>query len=349
MIVTDAVKNYFCGSGIKLKTVSFKGEVDAMGVFTDSLGLLGIKKGIILSTGRAEAIQGKNSRPNSGANFGGHFFSDEHFITRSDMCDGVVLEFDFIPEFDSISFCFVFGSEEYPEFVGKEFNDAFALLVWGKQPYTKPKNIGILPNGSNIMINNINHLRNAEWYIANDQLTNTLFDFVEYDGFTKPMHVGCKVIPGKLHHLKILIADLEDCEYDSGILLEAASFKSISTQKAVPLKRTYTFKFEVDEANLQKKEIGHIKRFTDSLALFQFDSIIIIGHTDSTGDEAYNDILSLKRAETIATFFAAANVKAKQIRCEGKGSSMPIKSNDTREGRSANRRVEIWYYRKMKR
>ena len=85
---------------------------------------------------------------------------------------------------------------------------------------------------------------------------------------------------------------------------------------------------------------------TDSLSQFAFDSIIIIGHTDSTGDETLNKQLSSNRAHTIATYFKKANVKTSTLRTEGKGSSVPLKSNSTESGRTLNRRVEILFYHK---
>ena len=128
-IPDQIVRSYFLGSGISIKKVSYKGEADALGLFTDKKAITGFSEGLIISNGRADLLPGKNSRPNAGANFGKHFFFDQDFITNANMCDGAVLEFDFVPLFDSIVFRFVFGSEEYPEFVGKNFNDAFFFYI----------------------------------------------------------------------------------------------------------------------------------------------------------------------------------------------------------------------------
>lgn len=341
------VTDYFMGTGVSVSNVLYRGEPNALGVFSDSMRLTGFRKGIIISSGRVELFQGKNSRPNSGANFGHNFFFDEDFITSAEMCDGAVLEFDFIPEYDSIAFRFVFGSDEYPEFVGKNFNDAFALLVkpkFGK--YTKPKNIGTLPNGTTVMINNVNHKKNSEFYVANDYFEAPLYNELEYDGLTKPIVAACRVIPNQPYHLKIIIADLEDCEYDSGVLLEALSFNSISTKKRKPFRRNYFFSFKTNESVLEPNEISKLKRLTDSLSRFAFDSIIIIGHTDSSGNVLLNQQLSLDRANTIAGYFKKTGVKTSAIRSEGRGSSVPLRPNNTEQGKAFNRRVEILFYRK---
>lgn len=67
------------------------------------------------------------------------------------------------------------------------------------------------------------------------------------------------------------------------------------------------------------------------------------GHADSTGPAAYNKKLSQKRAETARDYGVAAGIKPEQTRVTARGESMPVADNDTEEGRSANRRVEIYF------
>lgn len=340
------VRNYFLGKGITVSNIQYKGDMNALGIFEDSSGVTGFNRGIILSSGRVELFAGTNSRTNAGANFGRNFFFDEDFITRTDMCDGALLEFDFVPLHDSIAFRFIFGSDEYPEFVGKNFNDAFALLLKPKIGRAKPKNIGTLPNGTTVMINNVNAKKNAEWYVANDYFEAPLYRELEYDGLTKPIVAASKVIPGQPYHLKIIIADLGDCDYDSGVLLEALSFNSYSTKKPKPIRKNYFFSFKSNESVLEGTEEKKLKRLTDSLYRQSFDSIIIIGHTDSSGNEIFNKQLSENRAKSLANAFSKAGIKTTYIRTEGKGSSIPLRPNHTEAGRAINRRVEILFYLK---
>jgi outer membrane protein OmpA-like peptidoglycan-associated protein len=70
-------------------------------------------------------------------------------------------------------------------------------------------------------------------------------------------------------------------------------------------------------------------------------SMIVQGHTDSRGTDAYNDKLSQDRAESVRQFLIDEGVPADQIRAVGKGEGNPIASNDSAEGRANNRRVEI--------
>lgn len=344
------VRNYFIGEGVSVSNIAYKGEPDALAIFTDPSAYLGFNEGIILSTGIARHVCGPNTRTNAGANFGRHSFLDEDMVTKTDMCDGAVLEFDFIPQKDSILFDFVFGSEEYPEFVNKEFNDIFAFYLYKKTPpRSKSYNMGKLPNGKTVMINNVNNRTNSQWYIANDLPTMTLYDFIEYDGLTKTLTASANVEPYKTYHLKIIIADLGDCEYDSGVLLRARSMSSIYSALRIqklpkPISRQIYLNFGQDSYNLLPKDEFKVRKLADSLSIYRFDSIIVVGHTDSTGSETYNKELSLKRAYTVQQLLTKQLDKSVVIKAYGKGSSVPIRPNTTADNRYINRRVELLFY-----
>jgi OOP family OmpA-OmpF porin len=69
--------------------------------------------------------------------------------------------------------------------------------------------------------------------------------------------------------------------------------------------------------------------------------IDVIGHTDSTGPEDYNQGLSERRAQAVADYIIGEDIDANIIDVSGEGESNPIASNDTREGRAENRRVDV--------
>ena len=69
--------------------------------------------------------------------------------------------------------------------------------------------------------------------------------------------------------------------------------------------------------------------------------VLVVGHTDTSGDERHNQVLSLKRAESVADNLVSKGVNEDVIRVIGRGSKEPLASNDTREGRIQNRRVDI--------
>ena len=70
------------------------------------------------------------------------------------------------------------------------------------------------------------------------------------------------------------------------------------------------------------------------------ETVLVTGHTDSTGPAAYNDGLSLRRAEAVVTYLKSIGVEATLV-AEGKGESDPVADNSTKEGRADNRRVVI--------
>jgi|GEM_PF-708898 len=79
------------------------------------------------------------------------------------------------------------------------------------------------------------------------------------------------------------------------------------------------------------------------------ENVKVIGHTDSTGPEAYNQGLSERRAKSVATYLESnTNITDDQIDSMGKGESEPVASNATRDGRAQNRRVEIHVKGKVK-
>ena len=71
------------------------------------------------------------------------------------------------------------------------------------------------------------------------------------------------------------------------------------------------------------------------------DVAIAVGHTDSVGSDAYNQALSLARAESVKAYLVSQGIPAARIKTEGKGESQPVADNATAEGRAKNRRVEI--------
>ena len=85
-----------------------------------------------------------------------------------------------------------------------------------------------------------------------------------------------------------------------------------------------------------------LDRFADGLRNNPNAEVRIIGHTDSTGSDAINDPLSLQRAESTRNYLTSRGVNGARIQVQGMGSRQPVASNSTAEGRSRNRRVEIF-------
>ena len=101
--------------------------------------------------------------------------------------------------------------------------------------------------------------------------------------------------------------------------------------------------FDFDKAVLKdqgKAELQNLGEYIQGKGITVAD-IDIVGHTDSMGDEDYNQALSERRAMAVKEFLVASGVSADIIDVSGRGESEPVADNDTEEGRAKNRRVEI--------
>jgi len=99
--------------------------------------------------------------------------------------------------------------------------------------------------------------------------------------------------------------------------------------------------FDVDSTQLKPSASDEIFRVSKVLNEYPQTTLLIAGHTDSTGSEQYNQQLSERRAEAVKNALAGNGVNPARIRTIGYGESKPIASNDSEAGRQMNRRVEI--------
>jgi outer membrane protein OmpA-like peptidoglycan-associated protein len=99
----------------------------------------------------------------------------------------------------------------------------------------------------------------------------------------------------------------------------------------------FDFDSDVVKGNAQTN-LGNLAR---SLENYPNTDVLIVGHTDATGTDAYNQALSQRRAASAKAFLVSRGVPADRIRTEGRGESEPVASNDTAEGQARNRRVEV--------
>lgn len=100
--------------------------------------------------------------------------------------------------------------------------------------------------------------------------------------------------------------------------------------------------FATNRADIQPSFRPILDRFAEGLRNNPDAEVRIIGHTDSTGNDAINNPLSLERAESTRNYLTSRGVSGARIQVDGRGSHEPIASNDSAEGRARNRRVEIY-------
>jgi OOP family OmpA-OmpF porin len=99
--------------------------------------------------------------------------------------------------------------------------------------------------------------------------------------------------------------------------------------------------FDFDKAVLKPEGMAKLDDMAGKLKAINLEVIIAVGHTDSVGTDAYNQKLSIKRAEAVKAFLMSKGVEANRIYTEGKGEKQPVQDNKSAAGRAANRRVEI--------
>lgn len=108
-----------------------------------------------------------------------------------------------------------------------------------------------------------------------------------------------------------------------------------------PLSATLRLHFATDSSKVVTDGTTEVAEFANFMKESPAYKANIVGHTDSTGSEKHNQILSEKRAEKVKSMLIENGVTADRLSASGKGESMPVASNATKEGRSENRRIEV--------
>ncbi|MBW6483163.1 MAG: choice-of-anchor L domain-containing protein [Vicingaceae bacterium] len=235
MTPTQYVQNVLVGAGVTISNVTFTGASSQLGEFNAVNTFINIPTGLILASGNVTTAIGPNNSGSAGTDLSGSGDPDLNVIAGIGTFDAAVLEFDFIPVGDSIKFNYVFGSEEYLEFVNSGVNDAFGFFLSGPGivgPFTNSAvNLALIPNSTTpVTIDNVNNLSNAAYYVDNGTGTNAPYNtnpqYIQYDGHTVVLTAKSQVVCGQTYHLKIAISDAGDGVWDSGVFLEANSLTS---------------------------------------------------------------------------------------------------------------------------
>lgn len=99
--------------------------------------------------------------------------------------------------------------------------------------------------------------------------------------------------------------------------------------------------FDFDKDTLKPEGKAKLDDLVAKTSGMNLEVIIAVGHTDTVGNDAYNQKLSVKRAEAVKGYLVGKNVEKNRVYTEGKGEKQPVADNKTKEGRAKNRRVEI--------
>ncbi len=99
--------------------------------------------------------------------------------------------------------------------------------------------------------------------------------------------------------------------------------------------------FDFDKSVLKAEGKAKLDDLASKLGLVNVETLIATGHTDSVGSDAYNDALSLRRANAVKAYLVSKGVESERVLVEGKGERQPVATNATKEGRAQNRRVVV--------
>ena len=229
------------GSGVTVSNVTFSGvrnvssryQIGYFSTATTTLAQMGFTDGVVLSTGNTSEIPlslgtnpgsvGQMSRNYSSCTAGEvrkggtcpSVINDLNILSGGfNYFNSAILEFDFVPNNSEVSFRYIFGSEEYLEWVNSSYNDVFGFFVDGV-------NVALTPgSGDPITINTINTSQNSGLFVDN---TTGIYN-TQMDGFTKSLQITLKGLSAGLHTMEFAIADAGDAVLDSWIFIEAKSF-----------------------------------------------------------------------------------------------------------------------------
>lgn len=265
------VDNVLVGRGIRVGNAECLTERRALGRYTCPENPVGIKSGVLLSTGYAYTAAGPNTTPGMTAQF-----SDAQRRSKGDrdlnrLTKGLrtqevtIVEFDFIPMDNKVEFEYAFGSEEYTEYVGSRFNDVFGFFVSG--PGQVKRNVALLPQSKKfVSINNVSQKNHKDLFVENDPFVNmTLYKNIKY----KPRVSRWQRIKGALFGKRKMQGD-------------SVLFYTMKRSKAVNKKLMEMFQFDgftrkmTVEFYAEPYEVHHIKLAIGDVGDKAFDSGVFI-------------------------------------------------------------------------
>ncbi len=226
------------GGGLaSVSNVTYTGANGAAGAFVDTGTAVGFGDGLVLGSGSVQTtssstscsrgVEGPNSCGGNTTSNGTSGDADLTALANVTTNDASVLEFDFVPQFSTVQFDYVFASDEYNEFANSPFNDVFGFFVNGVNCATvgtdpaEPVSVNTI-NGGNPLGTDPHH---SELY--RDNSAGTLD--TEMDGLTTVLQCNALVTPNATNHMKLAIADGSDSSLDSNVFIKAGSLVSGSS------------------------------------------------------------------------------------------------------------------------
>ncbi|MCB9252185.1 MAG: choice-of-anchor L domain-containing protein [Flavobacteriales bacterium] len=285
------VNNVLVGDGIKTSNIKLTGYKRAAGFFENgSNTALEMNAGIVLSTGIAMLAKGPNNvgdRTTSelGSGSAGSELLGPYAIGK--VFDAAVLEFDFVPQTEEITFNYIFASEEYIEYVDKGVSDIFGFFISGPG-IPDQQNVALVP-GTNltVSIDNVNYKRNPKYFRFNTPGEPTL----QADGLTVTLTAKLNLMPCKTYTIKLAIADVGDDLLDSYVFIESGSFKHTTNIGKDTFICTEGFDIELDAGNPGRRVLWSTGETTQKIKVSTFGEYWVEVFTDCGSFKDHKKIL----------------------------------------------------------
>lgn len=263
--IDTILKYHLAGEAVELSNGKFNNQpgvvtYDQIGIFNrNNYTQFPFETGLVMTTGAVSIAAGPNSSGSSSSAIT-NFYTDATLqssgLATSTLNGCAALDFDFLAYADTFAFNYVFGSEEYPDFVCATFNDIFVFFLTGPDPVTgisTTKNVAIIPNtvsaanpnGLPVSISTVNggggnsnpgcyNGTYSNYFISSSTGQNG----VEYNGRTVALSAEGKILACETYHMHLAIGNVGDNSYDSGVFLEGKSFNSSISTKLM-MRNTY--------------------------------------------------------------------------------------------------------------
>lgn len=248
--IADYVNNHLLGLGVTATNITFTGNNAQIGSFDGTGAGFGFLDGTVISSGEVNSLVPGTFGNDDFFTFQntGDLITVAQSVTTNPSAGNIdeshdmgILEFDFVPQSDLVSFNFIFGSNEYTQWINSQYNDAFGFFVSGpgiSGPFSAPAafpngsaNLALVP-GTNLPIT-ISTIYpagtgsgapaglNPQYYVDNSSQTS-----LALNGYTVPVNISFPVVCGETYHFKFAVADMMDGSLSTAVFLEAGSFTS---------------------------------------------------------------------------------------------------------------------------
>jgi hypothetical protein len=241
----DGIAQQLAGSGVSLSNVTFVGPNRAAGTFSGGDGIIGFGDGVVMGSGKVQTVEGEAGTCSQGVegpnncnettgpdgnenttSLGTAGDSDLTTLSGFETFDATILEFDFVPAGNQVTFQYVFGSDEYNDFSNSSVNDVFGFFVNGTNCATVPG------TGEPVSVNTINNgnpggdptPHNPQFFV--DNVTPSPSIDTQMDGLTTVLTCTANVNAGQTNHMKLAVSDAGDSIFDSAVFIQAGSLTS---------------------------------------------------------------------------------------------------------------------------